>query len=104
MVAQEKDGKWIQLNVVDIEPIQITRQVIHANGWEEGRFNKIGELVFNYYIQLNNDVNSFNRAYYRVIIDRGMHNLCLSIRYIHELQHLLRLMDFGEIADAIKIA
>lgn len=104
MVEGDNDEKWIQLSVVEINPIPITSQIIRANGWQEGVRNKIGESIFNYFIQFDNDINSIGRLYYRVIIDKGPHGLCVSIRYMHELQHLLRIMNFGDLANAIKIA
>lgn len=84
-----KEGRLI------VEPILLTEEILKANGWELiGNYDRDSfyakDGVFN--LNLSNNV-------FRLFVSCNV----IVIRYIHQLQHALRLCGLNEFADNFKL-
>ena len=85
-----------------INPIPLTVEIPQKNDWYQGECGGV-TLYFipNKAFYLANSYKKGDMAI-GVLIDGKMLNL-FSIKYVHELQHFLRLVGLGGIADNLKI-
>lgn len=88
------DGKnYMTFNYEYFSPIPLTEELLELNNFVKSRFN---EFRFQYTIK--------NKLYLKDWHDKWfIYNDTLEIRYVHELQHLLRLCGEDEIADKFKV-
>lgn len=89
---------------VDAYPIQLTTDILINNGF---RKDAIGSGLIrhidgaeNLYVLVNYRYNGECR---NVEISNNMYNISCPIKYVHELQHALRLCGLSELADNLKI-
>lgn len=86
----------------DINPIPLTEEILLKNGFRiTGSFIELVEYAWN---DVNDEICIFynresNDPYFYVEIA----NVEVKIRYLHELQHLLRMCGFNKLADNLKI-
>lgn len=85
-----------------ITPIPLTVEILKKNDWYQGECGGVTLYFIPYkafYL-----ANSYKKGYMAigVLIDDKMLNL-FSIKYVHELQHFLRLVGLGDIAENLKI-
>lgn len=79
----------------EIEPIPLTEEILVKNGFWRGCYVKYFQHKF-----LNNlgiDIGE------NVHLDHFIDDLILEVRYVHELQHALRLCGLNDLADNFKI-
>ena len=84
-----------------IEPITLTPEILEKNGFElrNGFFyHRIDDKPHHYDFKLKNGGVFASEGY---TIGCGIYHL--SIRYVHELQHVLRLCGLNEFADNFKV-
>lgn len=89
---------------VDTYPIQLTADILINNGFGQ---DTIGSGLIrhidgaeNLYVLVNYRHNGECR---NVEISNNMYNISCPIKYVHELQHALRLCGLSELADNLKI-
>ena len=89
------------IDIADIKPIPLTSEILERNGFElrNGFFyHRIDDKPHHYDFKLENG---------GVFTSEGYTLQCciyhLTIRYVHELQHALRLCRLDELADNIKL-
>ena len=77
----------------EFEPVSITREILEKNGWE-----RKGNYMI---IKVGNDT-----LYWVENLDCGLYknqyHMC-TCKYVHQLQHALRLCGFDTLADTFKI-
>lgn len=81
------DG-WDELSEKEIQPIPITAEILKKNGWiKDGHDEDAGDS-YNY------DNNKIWGWIDEGGMDIGFHgdNICMSIKYVHQLQHAMRLI------------
>lgn len=79
--------------VYEFEPVPITREILEKNGWEckgDYMIKNIGDNTL-YWVE-NLDCGLYKNRY----------NMC-TCKYVHQLQHALRLCGFDVLADIFKI-
>lgn len=77
----------------EFEPVPITREILEKNGWEckgDYMIKNIGDNTL-YWVE-NLDCGLYKNRY----------NMC-TCKYVHQLQHALRLCGFDVLADIFKI-
>lgn len=103
VINNEPDGYCSEKNIAvdDIEPITLTLEILERNGFElrNGFFyHRIDDKPHHYDFKLENG---------GVFTSEGYTLQCciyhLTIRYVHELQHALRLCRLNDLADNFKI-
>lgn len=103
VINNEPDGYCSEKNIAvdDVEPIPLTVEILERNGFElRGDFfyHRIDEKPHHYDFKLKNG---------GVFSSEGCTLKCgiyfLTIKYIHELQHALRLCGLNDLADNFKI-
>lgn len=88
----------------DVKPVPLTTDILINNGFRQ---DTIGSGLIrhidgaeNLYVLVNYRHNGECR---NVEISNGLYNLSCQCRYVHELQHALRLCGLSELADNLKI-
>lgn len=88
----------------DVKPVSLTTDILINNRFGQ---DTIGSGLI---LHIDNSENLYVLVNYRyngecrnVEISNGMYNLSRPIRYVHELQHALRLIGLNELADNLKI-
>ena len=88
----------------DVYPVQLTTDILLNNGFTQ---DTIGSGLI---LHIYNSENLYVLVNYRyngecrnVEISNNMYNLSCPIKYVHELQHALRLCGLSELADNLKI-
>ena len=88
----------------DVYPVQLTTDVLLNNGFTQ---DTIGSGLI---LHIDNSENLYVLVNYRyngecrnVGISNNMYNISCPIKYVHELQHALRLCGLSELADNLKI-
>lgn len=85
----------------DFEPIPLTSEILKKNGFElrDGFFyHRIDDKPHHYDFKLENGGVFTSEGY---TLQCGIYHL--TIRYVHELQHTLRLCGLNELADNFKV-
>ena len=75
-----------------IEPIPLTPEILEKNGWKHSNrlmITRINGIDFYWSERLS-------------VLYKNRYNMC-DCKYVHKLQHALRLCGFGELADNFKI-
>ena len=89
-------------NVIDISPIPLTAEIIEKN-WFSRFFSEYKMRYDNGIISIVFSINKIDIDWID-IVDNEIGNIHLkNIRYVHELQHALRLCGLDELADNFKI-
>lgn len=88
----------------DVYPVQLTTDILLNNGFTQ---DTIGSGLI---LHIDNSENLYVLVNYRyngecrnVEISNNMYNISCPIKYVHELQHALRLCGLSELADNLKI-
>lgn len=88
----------------DVKPVSLTTDILINNGFGQ---DTIGSGLI---LHIDNSENLYVLVNYRyngecrnVEISNGMYNLSRPIRYVHELQHALRLCGLDELANNFKV-
>lgn len=88
----------------DIKPISLTTDILTNNGFAQ---DTIGSGLI---LHIDNSENLYVFVNYRyngecrnVEISNNMYNISCPIKYVHELQHALRLCGLSELADKLII-
>lgn len=88
----------------NVKPVPLTTDILINNGFGQ---DTIGSGLI---LHIDNSENLYVLVNYRyngecrnVEISNRMYNLSRPIRYVHELQHALRLCGLSELADNLKI-
>lgn len=88
----------------DIKPISLTADILIDNRFTE---DTIGSGLI---LHIDNSENLYELVNYRyngecrnMEISNNMYNISCPIKYVHELQHALRLCGLSELADNLKI-
>lgn len=91
------------LNIEEANPISITEDVLKANGFTEQP--DVPEGCVNYVYNNGGQIVYISRLPWDSFsIDANFHGrLSMQIQYVHELQHILRLIGINELADNFKI-
>lgn len=95
------------------QPIEITRELLKANGWRVESFMASpwnGFVLTYYFVKTEGDIHLefkcdtltiwFN---YEKGNDGAIADISIPIKYVHQLQHVLRLVGLNELADNFKI-
>lgn len=97
--VSEYGSHWC--NIDKIEPIPLTLEILERNGFElrdDFLYHRIDDKPHHYDFKLENG---------GVFTSEGYTLQCciyhLTIRYVHELQHALRLCGLNELADNFKV-
>ena len=78
---------------IQVKPIQLTPKILEKNGWErKGNYMiiKVGKITL-YWVE-----------YLDCGLYKNEYNMC-TCKYVHQLQHALRLCGFDTLADTFKI-
>lgn len=92
---------WDELSIDDIKPIPLTSEILERNGFElrNGFFyHRIDDKPHHYDFKLKNGGVFTSEGY---TLECGIYHL--TIRYVHELQHALRLCGLNDLAGNFKI-
>lgn len=88
----------------DVYPVQLTTDILLNNGFTQ---DTIGSGLI---LHIDNSENLYVLVNYRyngecrnVEISNNMYNISCPIRYVHELQHALRLCGLDELANNLKV-
>lgn len=88
----------------NVKPVSLTTDILINNGFGQ---DTIGSGLI---LHIDNSENLYVLVNYRyngecrnVEISNGMYNLSRPIRYVHELQHALRLCGLDELANNLKV-
>lgn len=88
----------------DVYPVKLTTDILINNGFTQ---DTIGSGLI---LHIDNSENLYVLVNYRyngecrnVEISNNMYNISCPIKYVHELQHALRLCGLSELADNLKI-
>lgn len=103
VINNEPDGYCSEKNigVDDVEPIPLTPEMLERNGFElrdSFFYHRIDEKPHHYDFKLKNGGVFTSEGY---TLECGIYHL--TIRYVHELQHALRLCGLNELADNLKL-
>lgn len=102
VINNEPDGYCSEKNIAvdDVEPITLTLEILERNGFELRNgflYHRIDDKPHHYDFKLENG---------GVFTSEGYTLQCciyhLTIRYVHELQHALRLCRLNDLADNFK--
>lgn len=91
-------GGLIDVGVDEVQPIELNNKILEKNDWEyseDGAYEYIGD---NY----NPCIACYVESAYTKIASNKL-EAEFSIKYIHELQHVLCICGLGEMSDNIKI-
>ena len=93
--------------IIDLlEPILLTKEILEKNGWiynnEDEKFFPQTWINDELMLRVIDDYN------YRVVVisdynDEDTNNTSFIITYVHELQHILRLCEYDDLADNLKL-
>lgn len=95
--GQEGQECWIDGDPDDFEGIPLTEEMLKLNGWDK--------YPFQCYLS-NKKVIEFclrNAGIGFYCSNENGENDIVNIHYVHELQHLLRIFGYGDLADNFKI-
>lgn len=88
----------------NVKPVPLTTDILTNNGFTQ---DTIGSGLI---LHIDNSENLYVLVNYRyngecrnVEISNNMYNISCPIKYVHELQHALRLCGLSELADNLKI-
>lgn len=88
----------------DVYPVQLTTDILINNGFTQ---DTIGSGLI---LHIDNSENLYVLVNYRyngecrnVEISNKMYNISCPIKYVHELQHALRLCGLSELAENLKV-
>lgn len=100
------------LDMDEIEPITLTTEIVLKNGFEVEEGGSIMGLAIEDTFTMNID-DEQGQHKWSIIITNGPWNIKIKvfgmlaisivIKYVHELQHALRLVGLNEVADNIKV-
>lgn len=88
---------------VSCDPIPVTQEILKANGFEQKYDDS--DLDF-YWEEGKQHIEIWKRCnlwYIQTWINHDTSDLFLSIKYVHELQHAMRLMEVHDMANNFKI-
>ena len=88
------------------QPIEITGDLLKANGWSEYKCYNIMEPYYvkdegEYRLMWDLGILTIRPTYKKY--DGGIYADCLPIKYVHQFQHVLRLAGMTELANNFKI-
>lgn len=93
MVVEDQEG--LKVEIGDLQPIPLTEEMLMLNGFEKYPWdNSAVQFVF---------LDEEALIHYGSGIFCYKENTSIKIKYVHELQHLLRLCELNELADNFKI-
>ena len=95
-----KEEQIVYLNSERLNPIPLTREILLANGFT--KFVDGYRRTFYNYVVDNNlmlDISDWEDEGLKVAVGGKFREL----KYVHELQHILRLIGLGEVANNFKI-
>ena len=103
------DGTFGMYQKEDVEPIPLTKEVLEMNGWENNDcycYYRIDEhITLSFYMHEHRLMKVFcgidEWQNHERVTDILFH--CEGLKYIHELQHALRLCGLNELADNLKV-
>lgn len=94
-VAHTDNATWIR-SYDELYPIPLTKDILLNNGFHDGGY-KI------YYLDLGDDEYPFRiQESKKGLIDAVCYKLT-EFKYVHQLQHALRLCGLGDVADNLKV-
>lgn len=103
-----EDGNHGAFNFNDVEPIPLTEDILKANAFEVC-YDSCYQTKFNIWsfdektcveYKISKQTEDYNHL--KIFIDGG-ERVSIPIRYIHELQHALRLCGLNDLAENFKI-
>lgn len=85
--------------IEDIEPIPLTAEILEKNGYSKvnGQRYDIGEYESDFYIKVN------PKKHFAHVNGKKNNVNLYDCKYVHELQHALRLCGLDDLADNFKI-
>lgn len=94
----------LPFNDEDVYPIPLTTDILINNGFKQDTIGS-GLILHitgaeNLYVLVNYRYNGECR---NIEISNNVYNLSMPIRYVHELQHVMRLVGLNELAKNLKI-
>lgn len=103
VINNESDGYYSEKNIAidDIEPIPLTLEILKRNGFElrgDFLYHRIDDKPHHYDFKLKNGGVFSSEGY---TLKCGIY--FLTIRYIHELQHFLKMCGLKDLSDNFKI-
>ena len=81
-----RDGDYGWIREDAIKPIPLTPEILEKNGWKDDGYDWYRLSIKRAYLYMTKDITTLDEFLVCVGIDR--HNLN-SIKYVHQLQHLL---------------
>lgn len=90
VINNEPDGYYSEKNIYidDIEPIPITPEILEKNGWKYNNYNNETEYDEEYYVNEDGFDIHINCEKFEV---RCIDSINIQLKYLHELQHALKL-------------
>ena len=93
------------------EPIEITREMLKANGWEEHSYYSSFHNLSNYFFMKDKNGNHLELKHGTLAIwndhepdnDGVYSDILIPIKYVHQLQQVLRLAGMTDMANNFKI-
>ena len=93
------------------EPIEITRELLRANGWEEHSYYSSFHKLSNYFFMKDKSGNNLELKHGTLAIwndhepdnDGVYSDILIPIKYVHQLQQALRLAGMTELANNFKV-
>lgn len=92
-------------------PIEITRKLLEANGWEEHSYYSSFHNLSNYFFMKDKNGNHLELKHGTLAIwndhepdnDGVYYDIIIPIKYVHQLQQVLRLAGLTDMANNFKI-
>ena len=93
----------IYYSIDELKPIQLTVEILGRNEFKENRFGMYELERQNLYLERCGDAYWFGRSFdgsdfYGYAVVRA-----IKVKYVHELQHILRMCGMNELVDNFKI-
>lgn len=93
------------------QPIEITRKLLEANGWEEHSYYSSFHNLSNYFFMKDKNGNHLELKHGTLYIwndhepdnDGVYYDIIIPIKYVHQLQQVLRLAGLTDMANNFKI-
>lgn len=92
-------------------PIEITRELLKANGWEEHSYYSSFHKLSNYFFMKDKNGNHLDLIHETLAIWNGHEpdndgvysDILIPIKYVHQLQQVLRLAGMTDMANNFKV-
>lgn len=82
-------------NLLIVEPIRLTEKILRDSGYE-----LLSNYLYDTYYSVNGEFSiDYTKKEFRI----HLNGLTIKINYVHELQHILRVCKFEELADNLKV-